>query len=285
MQHYTGAAVSASRKGEAFGIVLPILSRNRFAILLKAMARSTRHLFVQFGFPADEVGNALVSEDLLDAKGVNPWSDVLTEERFKELFGVCRHPFTGIDYVAYYRELAEAEGARCTMLFANDPRRILQHVPRVLACDIHSRSRTKRLLAAAGAEKVFGLDDVLTAPVDGSGFQPQFGLLGSNKADEEHVRLFPRDCQPVVDRIHWLLREKTGKTVEVMVYGDGAFKDPVGRITAKQAELGGTMEAKGTTPRRLTDLIGSLCDLTSGSGDKGTPVIHIKGYFDNLASV
>ena len=319
--------------GEAFGIVFPILSRNRFAILLKAVARSTRHLTIQFSFPADEVGNALIPEDLLDEKHVNPWSDTLTETRFKELFGASRHPFTGVDYVAYYRALVEAEGTQCTMLFANDPRSILQHVPRVLACDIHSRARTKRLLTAAGAERVFGLEDVLAAPVSGSGFHPRFGLLGSNKSNEESVKLFPRDCQPVVDRIQQLLREKTGKTVEVLVYGDGAFKDPVGRIweladpvvspaytaglegtpnelklkyladnqfaglsgaalqaaivgriRAKQADLGGAMEAQGTTPRRLTDLIGSLCDLTSGSGDKGTPVIHIQGYFDNLAT-
>ena len=319
--------------GEALGAVFPILSRNRFAILLKAMARSTRHVVIQFGFPADEVGNALVTDDQLEAKGVNPWSDTLSESRFRELFGTCCHPFTGVDYVAYYRALVEGEGADCTILFSNDPRSILQHVPRVLACDVHGRERTQRLLAEAGAEKVLGLEDILVKPVNGSGYHPQYGLLGSNKADEENVKLFPRDCQPIVDRIQQLLREKTGKTVEVLVYGDGAFKDPVGRIweladpvvspaytaglegrpnelklkyladnqfarlsgaelqdaivariKTKQADMGDAMEAQGTTPRRLTDLVGSLCDLTSGSGDKGTPVVHIQGYFDNLAS-
>ncbi len=320
--------------GPALGVVFPILSRNRFAIVLKAIARSTPRVALQFSYPADEVGNQLLPPDLLDEHGINPWSDDLTDVRFKELFGSPRHPFTGVDYVDYYRSLVEAEGAACTLLFSNRPQAVLRHARQVLACDIHSRARTKRQLAAAGAERVFTLDQILAAPVNGSGHHPCYGLLGSNKADEETVKLFPRDCQPVVDGIQRRLREKTGRTVEVLVYGDGAFKDPVGhiweladpvvspaytpglegspnelklkyladnqfagltghtlqeaivdRIRAKKENLVGAMEAQGTTPRRLTDLIGSLCDLTSGSGDKGTPVIHIQGYFDNLASV
>lgn len=320
--------------GPTLGVVFPILSRNRFAPVLKAIARSTRHVVLQFSYPSDEVGNQLVSPDLLDERGINPWTDDLTESRFKELFGTSCHPFTGVDYVAYYRSLIKAEGADCTILFSNRPQTILQHTRHILICDIHSRTRTKRRLVAAGAETLYSLDQILVAPINGSGYHPQYGLLGSNKADEETVKLFPRDCQPVVDGIQRRLKEKTGKTVEVMVYGDGAFKDPIGQIWEladpvvspaytpglegspnelklkyladnqfvglagsklqdaivtsirnKKANLGGAMEAQGTTPRRLTDLIGSLCDLTSGSGDKGTPVVYIQGYFDNLASV
>lgn len=317
---------------DSLGIVFPILSRNRYAVLLKAMARSTRHIVMQLSYPADEVGNQLIEPDLLDQHGINPWTDHLTEDQFRQRFGGCIHPFTGVDYIAYYRGLVEAEGATCTILFSNLPETILQHTRNVLACDIHTRVRTKRLLRAAGAEKVYGLDEILSSSVNGSGYHPEYGLLGSNKATEETVKLFPRDCQPVVERIQQLFKEKTGKAVEVLVYGDGAFKDPVGKIweladpvvspafTAglmgtpnelkikyladsqfagltgealqeaiakqirkKKQNLIGTMEAQGTTPRRLTDLIGSLCDLTSGSGDKGTPVVHIQGYFDNFA--
>ncbi len=319
--------------GEKLGIIFPILSRNRYAILLKGMARSTRHIVLQFSYPSDEVGNQLVEHELLDEHGINPWTDHLDESRFKELFGSIPHPFTGVDYVAYYRALVEGEGAECTILFSNDPRSVLAHTGEVLTCDIHSRARSKRQLLAAGAKKVFSLDEILSAPVNGSGHHPEYGLLGSNKAGEESVKLFPRDCQPVVDRVQQLLKEKTGKTVEVMIYGDGAFKDPVGKIweladpvvspaytsglngtpneiklkyfadnhfaglagnalheaivkqiREKKDNLTGAMEAQGTTPRRLTDLLGSLCDLTSGSGDKGTPVVYIQGYFDSLAA-
>jgi len=326
------ADLRATFDAPELGVVFPILSRNRFAIVLKAIARSTPRVVLQFSYPADEVGNQLLPPDLLDEHGINPWSDELTEARFKELFGSPRHPFTGVDYVAYYRSIIEAEGAACTLLFANRPQAVLRHARQVLACDIHSRARTKRQLAAAGAERVLTLDQILAAPVNGSGHHPCYGLLGSNKADEETVKLFPRDCQPVVDCIQRRLREKTGKTVEVLVYGDGAFKDPVGqiweladpvvspayttglegspnelklkyladnqfaglagrplqeaivdRIRAKKESLVGAMEAQGTTPRRLTDLIGSLCDLTSGSGDKGTPIVYIQGYFDTFA--
>lgn len=318
--------------GESLGIVFPLLSRNRYAILLKGMARSTKHIILQLSYPADEVGNQLMEQDWLDKHGIDPWTDLLTEDQFRKLFGCYVHPFTGVDYVAYYRLIVESEGAACTILFSNRPETILAHTRNVLACDIHTRERTKRLLLAAGAEIVHGLDEILASPVNGSGYHPEYGLLGSNKATEETVKLFPRDCQPVVDRIQQLLKARTGKTVEVMVYGDGAFKDPVGKIweladpvvspaftsgltgtpnelkikyladnqfagldgealqeaiakqiREKKEDLIGTMEAQGTTPRRLTDLVGSLCDLTSGSGDKGTPVVHIQGYFDNFA--
>jgi len=319
---------------EKYGIVFPIMSRNRFATVLRALARSTRHLVIQFSYPSDEVGNQLVPIEALDDAGIDHMVDDLTEERFRELFGSTLHPFTKIDYISYYRELVESEGAACTILFSNRPQAILQHTSQVLACDVHSRSRTMRRLRDAGAELVLSLDNLLNHSIDGSGYHPQYGLLGSNKADENTVKLFPRDCQAVVDGIQQLLRTKTGKTVEVLIYGDGAFKDPVGQIweladpvvcpafTAglegspseiklkyladnqfvdkkgrdlqeaivasirdKKSDLTGSMETQGTTPRRLTDLIGSLCDLTSGSGDKGTPVVHIQGYFDNLASL
>lgn len=319
--------------GRPYGVVFPILSRNRFAILLRAMARSTSHLVLQFSFPSDEVGNQLVPDSKLEECGFDPWSDAIGEERFRELFGASIHPFTGIDYLSYYRELVEAEGAACTLLFSNRPRSVLAHVDQALVADVHCRMRTKQALLVAGATKVLGLDDILTQPVDGSGYHPQYGLLGSNKSDEEHVKLFPHSCQQVVDEIQERLRQATGKEVEVLVYGDGAFKDPVGkiweladpvvapaytaglegtpneiklkyladnqfanlagnelqaaiiaRIREKQAGGCSAMERQGTTPRRLSDLVGSLCDLTSGSGDKGTPVVHIQGYFDNLAT-
>jgi len=319
--------------GDRLGVVFPILSRNRYAILLKGIARSTRHIVLQFSYPSDEVGNQLVEPDLVDEHDIDPWTDTLTESQFKEVFGNSRHPFTGIDYVTYYRSLIEDEGAECTILFSNQPKTILDYTNRVLACDIHTRKRTKRQLINAGAEIVFGLDEILSVSVNGSGYNPEYGLLGSNKATEETVKLFPRDCQPLVERIQQLFRKKTGKTVEVLIYGDGAFKDPVGKIweladpvvspafTAglagtpnelklkyladnqfaglsgsalkeaivkqihdKKGSLVGAMESQGTTPRRLTDLIGSLCDLTSGSGDKGTPVVYIQGYFDSFAS-
>ncbi len=319
--------------GESLGIVFPILSRNRFAILLKAIARSTKHLVIQLSYPSDEVGNPLFDPELLDGHNVDPWNDHLTENQFAQAFGGAVHPFTGVDYVAYYRSLVEAEGATCTFLFSNQPQTILSYTGNVLVCDIHTRARTKRRLQAAGAKTVYGLDEILSSPVNGSGYHPEYGLLGSNKATEETVKLFPHGGQAVVERIQQLIEEKTGKTVEVLIYGDGAFKDPEGKIweladpvvspaytsglegtphevkikyladnqfagltgqalrdaivqqiKAKKENLTGAMEAQGTTPRRLTDLIGSLCDLVSGSGDKGTPVVYIQGYFDNLAT-
>lgn len=313
------------------GLVNPILSRNRFAINLKGIARGAKKIFLQIGFPSDEVGNSILTLDALDEHGINPWSDVLTEAKYRELFGENPHEFTGVDYVAYYRELIEAENCELEINFANDPAEILKHTKKVLTCDIHSRKRTKRILAAKGAEVVYNLEDILSESVNGSGFNPSYGLLGSNKADEERVKLFPRDCQPVVDKIAEILRKDTGKHIEVMIYGDGAFKDPVGKIweladpvvspahtegligvpnelklkyladhsfanlkgaeldqaireaiKAKEGDLKGNMASEGTTPRRITDLLGSLADLTSGSGDKGTPIVLIQGYFDNL---
>jgi len=288
---------------------------------------------LQLSYPSDEVGNQLFDPELLDRYGIDPWADRLTEDQFRQYFGDTVHPFTGVDYVAYYRSLVEAEGAACTILFSNRAETILEHTKSVLVCDIHTRARTRQRLLAAGAEIVHGLDDILSTSVNGSGHHPEYGLLGSNKATEETVKLFPRDCQKVVDRVQQLFQEKTGKMVEAMIYGDGAFKDPVGKIweladpvvcpaftcglagtpnelkikyladnqfaglagqqlheaiaeqiRTKKASLTGAMEAQGTTPRWLTDLIGSLCDLTSGSGDKGTPVVHIQGYFDSFAS-
>ncbi|WP_339242981.1 coenzyme F420-0:L-glutamate ligase [Paenibacillus sp. FSL F4-0243] len=326
--------IAADIKGkfgeETVGVIFPILSRNRFANCLRGIAKGAKKVVLMLSYPADEVGNHLVDIDELDAKGVNPWTDVLTEAQFRELFGYIKHPFTGVDYIEYYKGLIEAEGVACEVIFSNNPKTILNYTKNVLTCDIHTRFRTKRILMSNGAEKVFGLDDILTQSIDGSGFNEAYGLLGSNKATEESVKLFPNNCQPIVDGIQAKIKEITGKTVEVMVYGDGAFKDPVGKIweladpvvspayTAgldgtpnevklkyladnnfshlrgeelKQAiskyiqnkndDLVGAMEAQGTTPRRLTDLIGSLSDLTSGSGDKGTPMIYIQGYFDN----
>lgn len=328
-----GTDIGHKFNGETVGVVFPILSRNRFSNILKGIARGVGKVVLLLSYPSDEVGNHLVSLDELDEKGINPWSDVLTEEDFRQHFGFKKHPFTGVDYIDYYKSLIEAEGANCEVIFSNDAKTIVDYTKNVLACDIHSRFRTKRLVKAAGAEKVFGLDDVLSESINGSGFNSEYGLLGSNKATENTIKLFPDNAQPLVEAIQNRLKEETGKLIEVMIYGDGAFKDPVGQIweladpvvspaytkglegtpnevklkyladnnfsdlsgaelkTAitdhilnKQADLIGEMEAQGTTPRRLTDLIGSLSDLTSGSGDKGTPIIHIQGYFDNFTS-
>ncbi|MDY3282457.1 coenzyme F420-0:L-glutamate ligase [Dysosmobacter sp.] len=322
--------VRAKLGGGTIGVIFPILSRNRFAICLRGIAKGARKVVLMLSYPSDEVGNHLIDLDVLDEKGVDPYRDVLTLEQYRELFGYTVHPFTGVDYVAYYEQLIRESGAEAEILFANDPRAILDRTKDVLCCDIHTRRRTKRLLKAAGGERVYGLDEILNAPVNGSGCNEQYGLLGSNKATEDKVKLFPRDCQPLVEAIQARLLEETGRHVEVMVYGDGAFKDPVGKIweladpvvspayTAglegtpnelklkyladndfanlsgealrdairgeirkKDDNLVGKMVSEGTTPRRLTDLIGSLCDLTSGSGDKGTPIVYIQGYFDN----
>ncbi len=316
--------------GETMGVIFPILSRNRFAMCLKGIAMGAKKIVLMLSYPSDEVGNHLVDLDALDEKGINPWTDVLTEERFHQLFGPACHTFTGVDYIAYYKELIQSCDCEVEVILANDCRTILDYTKKVLCCDIHTRARTKRLLQKAGAETVYCLDEILTHPVDGSGCNEQFGLLGSNKATEERVKLFPRNCAPVVESIQKQMKERTGKHVEVMIYGDGAFKDPVGKIweladpvvapayTAglegqpnevklkyladndfadlegqelkdaisdyirhKDADLTGKMVSQGTTPRRLTDLVGSLCDLTSGSGDKGTPIVLVQGYFDN----
>jgi F420-0:gamma-glutamyl ligase len=315
---------------ETIGVIFPILSRNRFSICLKGIAKGAKKIILMLSYPSDEVGNHLVDLDTLDENGVNPWTDILTEARYRELFGFRKHTFTGVDYIEYYKELIQGEGCEVEVILANDCRAILNYTDYVLNCDIHTRFRTKRLLNAAGAKLVFGLDDILTAPVNGSGYNENYGLLGSNKATEESIKLFPRDCMPVVEKIQNGILEKTGKNVEVMIYGDGAFKDPIGKIweladpvvspaytsglegqpnevklkyladndfaelsgselkdaiTAyirqKDSNLVGNMVSQGTTPRRLTDLIGSLCDLTSGSGDKGTPIVLVQGYFDN----
>ena len=325
--------VRAKLGGETVGVIFPILSRNRFAICLRGIAKGAKKIVLMLSYPSDEVGNHLVSLDALDEKGVNPYSDVLDLKKYRELFGYEKHPFTGVDYVEYYETLIRESGAEVEIIFANDPRAVLAYTKNVINCDIHTRARTKRLLKAAGAERVFGLDEILTAPVNGSGYNENYGLLGSNKSTEDQVKLFPRECQPVVDAIQKSLYEKTGKCVEVMVYGDGAFKDPIGKIweladpvvspaytsglegtpnelklkyladndfaalsgdelkeaiktkiQEKDGNLVGNMASEGTTPRRLTDLIGSLCDLTSGSGDKGTPFVYIQGYFDNYTN-
>ena len=325
--------VKAKLGGETVGVIFPILSRNRFAICLRGIAKGVKKVVLMLSYPSDEVGNHLISLDMLDEKGVNPYSDVLDLKKYRELFGYEKHRFTGIDYVEYYVSLIEECGAEAEVIFANDPRAVLPYTKRVLNCDIHTRARTKRLLRAAGAEIVVGLDEILNAPVNGSGFNADYGLLGSNKATEDTVKLFPRDCQPIVDAIQEKILKATGKLVEVMVFGDGAFKDPVGkiweladpvvspaytaglegtpnelklkyladndfaglegealkaaikeRIVEKDGNLVGKMSSEGTTPRRLTDLIGSLCDLTTGSGDKGTPIVHIQGYFDNYTT-
>ena len=327
------ADVSAKFGNDTVGVIFPILSRNRFAICLRGIAKGLKKIVLMLSYPSDEVGNHLVSLDQLDEKGVDPYRDVLTEERYRALFGECRHPFTGVDYVSYYKDLIQSCGAEVEIVLANDPRAILSYTKKVLACDIHTLPRTKRLLKAAGAELVLGLDEIMTAPVNGSGYNAEFGLLGSNKATEDKVKLFPRDCRQFVEAVQDRILKETGKCVEVMVYGDGAFKDPVGeiwefadpvvspaytpglegrpnelklkyladndfanlsgealrdaikeRIRTKDADLVGNMASQGTTPRRLTDLIGSLCDLTSGSGDKGTPIVFIQGYFDNYTA-
>lgn len=315
---------------DTVGLIFPILSRNRFAICLRGIAKGAKKVVLMLSYPSDEVGNHIVDIDMLDQKGINPWTDVLTEAEFRTHFGENKHTFTGVDYISYYKSLVEEYGVECEVIFSNDCKTILNYTKSVLTCDIHSRHRSKRILKANGAEKVYGLDDILSTSVDGNGYNEAYGLLGSNKATENSVKLFPRNCQSVVDKIQAEIKKATGKTVEVMVYGDGAFKDPVGKIweladpvvspgytlglegtpnevklkyladnnfshlkgdalksaiseyiKTKDENLVGAMEAQGTTPRRLTDLIGSLCDLTSGSGDKGTPIVYIQGYFDN----
>ncbi len=319
--------------GETVGVIFPILSRNRFSICLRGIAKGAKKIVLMLSYPSDEVGNHLVSLDALDEKGVDPYRDVLSLEKYRELFGYGKHRFTGVDYVEYYETLVREMGADVEIIFANNPRAILDYTKNVLCCDIHTRARTKRILKANGGEIILGLDDILNAPVNGSGYNADYGLLGSNKATEDQVKLFPRDCQAVVDAIHEKLLSATGKNIEVMVYGDGAFKDPVGKIweladpvvspaytkglegtpnelklkyladnefaelegealkeaikgkiTEKDSDLVGKMASEGTTPRQLTDLIGSLCDLTSGSGDKGTPIVFIQGYFDNYTA-
>lgn len=319
--------------GETIGVIFPILSRNRFAICLKGIAMGAKKVVLMLSYPSDEVGNQLVSLDKLDEAGINPYSDALTLEKYRELFGENKHEFTGVDYVEYYGQLIREAGAEVEIIFANNPRTILDYTKNVMTCDIHTRARTKRILKAAGAERVCGMDDILTAPVDGSGCNERYGLLGSNKSTEGMIKLFPRECRDLVDEIQKQILDKTGKHVEVMVYGDGAFKDPQGkiweladpvvspaftdglrgtpnevklkyladndfkdlsgealkeaiskRIKEKSDNLVGDMASQGTTPRQLTDLIGSLCDLTSGSGDKGTPVVLVQGYFDNYTN-
>ena len=319
--------------GGTVGVMFPILSRNRFAICLRGIAMGAAKVVLMLSYPSDEVGNALISLDQVDEAGVNPYSDVLTLAKYRELFGENRHEFTGVDYVAYYSEIITQAGAEAEIIFANQPKAILAYTDTVITCDIHTRARTKRILKAAGARVVLGLDEILNAPVNGSGYNARYGLLGSNKSTENRVKLFPRDCQPLVEDIQARIRKETGKQVEVMIYGDGAFKDPQGKIweladpvvspahtsglvgtpnelklkyladndfadlsgdalkqaieasiRAKDGNLKGQMASEGTTPRQLTDLIGSLCDLTSGSGDKGTPVVLVQGYFDNYTN-
>ena len=325
--------VKAKFGGETVGVIFPILSRNRFAICLRGIAKGVKKVVLMLSYPSDEVGNHLVSIDALDDKGIDPYTDVLSLEKYRELFGYEKHRFTGVDYVEYYEGLIKDCGADVEIIFANNPKAILNFTKNVLCCDIHTRARTKRIIKANGGEIVLGLDEILNAPVNGSGYNEHYGLLGSNKATEDQVKLFPRDCQPIVDAIQKKLCDATGKTIEVMVYGDGAFKDPVGKIweladpvvspaytsglegtpnelklkyladndfsdlsgdalkeaikgkiQEKDDNLVGKMASEGTTPRQLTDLIGSLCDLTSGSGDKGTPIVFIQGYFDNYTT-
>ena len=319
--------------GETVAVIFPILSRNRFSVCLTGIAKGAKKVVLMLSYPSDEVGNHLISLDKLDECGVNPYSDVLDLKKYRELFGYEKHRFTGIDYVEFYEKLITDAGAECEIIFANDARAVLPYTKNVLNCDIHTRARTKRILKAAGAERVYGLDEILNEPVGDSGFNKNYGLLGSNKATDDQVKLFPRECQDLVETIQARIKEKTGKTVEVMVYGDGAFKDPVGKIweladpvvspayteglsgtpnelklkyladndfadlsgeelkaaikdsiQKKDANLVGNVASEGTTPRQLTDLIGSLCDLTSGSGDKGTPIVYIQGYFDNYTT-
>lgn len=317
---------------DTLGVIFPILSRNRFAVCLSGIAQGAKKIVLMLSYPADEVGNHLIDADLMDEKGVNPWTDVLTEKEYRDIFGCHKHTFTGVDYIDYYKSIIQGKGCDCEIIFSNNPKTILDYTKSVLNCDIHTRRRTKRILIKNGVEKIYGLEDILANSVDGSGYNEDYGLLGSNKATEETVKLFPRDCQELVDSIQTIIKEKTGKIIEVMVYGDGAFKDPVGQIWEladpvvspgytkglegtpneiklkyladnnfadlkgnelkkaisefihdKKNNLVGEMESQGTTPRRLTDLIGSLCDLTSGSGDKGTPVVYIQGYFNNFS--
>ena len=329
------ADVKAKTGGQTVGVTFPILSRNRFSLLLRGIALGVKKVVLVLSYPSDEVGNHLVSLDQLDEAGIDPWHDVLSLTQFRQAFGAVIHPFTGVDYVDYYKSIIEEAGAEAEIVFANRVQAVLDYTDAIICCDIHSRQRSKRLLTAAGAKVVLGLDDLLTAPVDGSGYNPQYGLLGSNKADEDRVKLFPRDAKSVAEAIGQAMCDATGKRVEAMVYGDGAFKDPAGKIweladpvvapgytaglvgtpnelklkyladkefadltgealqkaisekiRAKDAKqsLVGSMVSEGTTPRNLTDLIGSLCDLTSGSGDKGTPIVYIQGYFDNYTN-
>lgn len=325
--------VKAKLGGETIGVIFPILSRNRFAICLRGIAMGAKKVVLMLSYPSDEVGNALISLDQVDEAGINPYSDVLTLEKYRELFGENKHEFTGVDYVDYYSNIIKESGAEVEVVFANNPKVILDYTKNVLNCDIHTRARTKRILKANGAERVCGLDDILTASIDGSGYNTKYGLLGSNKSTEDTIKLFPKECFDLVEDIQKQILDKTGKHVEVMVYGDGAFKDPQGkiweladpvvspahtaglvgtpnelklkyladndfadlsgealkeaisqRIKEKKDNLVGDMASQGTTPRQLTDLIGSLCDLTSGSGDKGTPVVLVQGYFDNYTN-
>jgi len=328
------ADVKAKLGGETIGVIFPILSRNRFAICLRGIAKGAKKIVLMLSYPSDEVGNSLATYDLIDAAGINPYSDVLTLERYREVFGVQKLEFTGVDYVEYYADLIKEMGAEVEIIFANQPKAILDYTDCVLTCDIHTRARTKRLLKEAGARVVCGLDDIMNASIEGSGYNEKYGLLGSNKSTEDTIKLFPKECKDLVLDVQARVLERTGKHVEVMVYGDGAFKDPQGKIweladpvvspaftdgligtpnelklkyladndfknlsgdALKEAiaasikakdgsSLVGNMAAQGTTPRQLTDLIGSLCDLTSGSGDKGTPVVLVQGYFDNYTN-
>jgi len=328
------ADVRVKLGGETVGVIFPILSRNRFAVCLRGIAKGCKKVVLMLSYPADEVGNHLIDWVHMDKHGVDPYRDVLSESQYRQMFGYLKHPFTGVDYVEYYGDLVRSCGTECEIIFANAPQAILKYTKNVLNCDIHTRERTKRLLKEGGAERVYGLDEIMNAPVNGSGCNEKYGLLGSNKSTENVVKLFPRDCQPLVMDIQARLLELTGKHIEVMVYGDGAFKDPVGKIweladpvvspaytsglegTPNELKLKyladndfadlsgqalqdaikekiqqkdgsslvGEMAAQGTTPRRVTDLIGSLCDLTSGSGDKGTPIVYIQGYFDNYTN-
>ncbi|PIC70509.1 MULTISPECIES: coenzyme F420-0:L-glutamate ligase [unclassified Sporosarcina] len=325
--------VEAKFGNDTIGVIFPILSRNRFGNCLRGIAKGAKKIVLMLSYPSDEVGNHLVELDRLDEKGVNPWTDVLTEAEFREHFGDNKHPFTGVDYIEYYKSLMDEFGVEHEVIFSNNARTILDYTKTVLTCDIHSRFRTKRILEANGAEKIYGLDDILRTSIDGSGYNEEFGLLGANKAQEDSIKLFPHSCQPIVDNIQNMLKKETGKHIEVMIYGDGAFKDPVGKIWEladpvvspaytdgldgipnevklkyladndfselrgeelknavsefienKDSNLMGSMASQGTTPRKLTDLIGSLSDLTSGSGDKGTPIVFIQGYFDNFTN-
>ncbi len=328
------ADVKAKLGGGTIGVIFPILSRNRFAICLRGIAKGAKKIVLMLSYPSDEVGNSLATYDLIDAAGINPYSDVLSLERYREVFGVQKLAFTGVDYVQYYADLIKEMGAEVEIIFANQPKAILDYADHILTCDIHTRARTKRLLKEAGAKVVCGLDDIMNAPVNGSGYNEKYGLLGSNKSTEDMIKLFPKECKDLVLDVQSRIKAATGKTVEVMVYGDGAFKDPQGKIweladpvvspaftegligtpnelklkyladndykdlsgdELKKAisesikkkdgsSLVGNMAAQGTTPRQLTDLIGSLCDLTSGSGDKGTPVVLVQGYFDNYTN-
>lgn len=325
--------ISTKFGDDTIGVIFPILSRNRFANCLSGISKAAKKVVLMLSYPADEMGNHLIDISSLDEKGINPWTDVLTQKEFREVFGYKKHTFTGVDYIDFYKSIMDSYNIESEIIFSNNPRTILEYTKSVLVCDIHTRFRTKKILKENGGEKVYGLDDILSSPVDGSGYNKDYGLLGSNRATDDSVKLFPRDCQVIVENIQEIIKKRTGKTVEVMVYGDGAFKDPVGKIweladpvvspaytkglegtpsevklkyladnnfsdlkgeelkkaisnfiSNKGDDIGDKIESQGTTPRQLTDLIGSLSDLTSGSGDKGTPIIYIQGYFDNYTS-